>query len=157
MTVRFQRRTILAVPPERAFELSLDVDFHQASFQASGERAVDGVTTGVMRAGQIVTWRARHFGIWWRMTSVISAWESPHRFVDEQKRGPFKSFWHEHVFLDFGDGRTEMHDSIVFIAPLGVLGRIAEALVLRWYMPRLIDVRNAAMVEAAAAEAGQRG
>ncbi len=154
MTVTFTRTTVLPVPPERAFDLSLDVDFHEASFHASGEKAVDGVTTGIMQAGQVVTWRARHFGIWWRMTSVISAWDRPHRFVDEQQRGPFKSFWHEHRFVDLGDGRTEMHDRIVFAAPLGILGRIAEALVLRWYMPRLIDVRNAALVETAAAETG---
>lgn len=145
MTVAFSRQTRLPAPPDEVFDVSLDVDFHQASFKLSGETAVDGVRRGPMRAGEFVTWRARHFGIWWQMTSYISAYDRPHRFVDEQRQGPFRSFWHEHRFADDGAGGTVMHDEVVFTAPFGILGLIAELLVLRWYVPRLIGIRNAAL------------
>ena len=146
--IRFERRTPLPVDCTTAFDLSLSIDAHLDSFQRSGERAVGGVTSGVIGLGEFVTWRARHFGVTWTMTSVISEWDRPRRFVDEQQRGPFKSFHHEHVFRPIDDG-TELHDRVAFEAPLGPLGRIAEAVVLGRYLPRLIDVRNQFLVEEA--------
>src|SRR5206468_5943881 len=101
------------------------------------EVAVAGVTRGRMRLNEEVTWRAWHFGVPWRMTSRITALERPSRFVDEQVRGPFARFRHEHVFEPVGGG-TRMIDRVEFAAPLGLLGRIAERLVLGVYMRRLI-------------------
>ncbi len=146
--VRFERCTSLPVDCATAFDLSLSIDAHLDSFQRSGERAVGGITSGVIGLGEFVTWRARHFGVTWTMTSEISEWERPRRFVDEQRRAPFKSFHHEHVFRPLDDG-TELRDRITFEAPLGPLGRIAEAVVLRRYLPHLIDVRNQFLVEEA--------
>lgn len=144
--VRFERHTVLPVDRAAAFDLSLSIDAHLDSFQRSRERAVDGVTKGVIGLGEFVTWRARHFGITWKMTSTVTEWDRPVRFVDEQQRGPFKSFWHEHVFEPVADG-TVLHDCVAFVAPLGPLGWLAERLVLGRYLPHLIDVRNGFLVE----------
>jgi hypothetical protein len=147
--VRFQRQTLIPLDAPAAFDLSLSIDAHVGSFASSGERALAGVTTGVIGMGEFVTWRAKHFGITWTMTSVITAWDRPHCFVDEQRRGPFKSFWHEHRFTPT-EGGTLLDDDVRFEAPLGPLGRIAERLVLARYMPHLIDVRNEFLVTEAA-------
>ncbi|QQD75459.1 SRPBCC family protein [Curtobacterium sp. YC1] len=144
MTVSFRCETELACSPERAFALSLDVGAHERSMAASGERAVAGTTSGTIGLGETVTWRARHFGVVWRMTSRITALEAPHRFVDEQVRGPFARFHHEHRFEPSAGG-TRMVDTITFRAPLGPLGRLAEVLALGRYMPRLIADRNASL------------
>jgi len=142
MTVRFERTTELAAAITDAFDVSLDVDIHMKSFEDSGERAIGGVQAGGMVLGDDVTWRARHFGIWWTMTSTITEFDRPNMFVDEQKKGPFKRFVHRHTFVDNGDGTTKMTDTIEFDAPLGPLGRIAERVALRRYLPILIDKRN---------------
>jgi ligand-binding SRPBCC domain-containing protein len=139
--IEFQRTTILPVAPESAFDLSLSIDAHAASMVRSDERAVAGVTTGTIGRDQFVTWKARHFGVTWTMTSEITAWDRPHRFVDEQVKGPFRSFWHEHVFTPVL-GATQLDDRVRFVAPLGPLGTIAERLVLGRYLAHLIDVRN---------------
>lgn len=141
MTVTFRIVTELAAPPERAFALSLDIGAHERSMAATGERAVDGTTTGTIGLGESVTWRARHLGVVWRMTSRITALEAPHRFVDEQVRGPFNRFRHEHRFEPSARG-TRMVDTIEFRAPFGPLGQIAEVLVLRRHLLRLIEERN---------------
>ena len=144
MTVAFRVVTELDAPPERAFALSLDIGAHERSMAASGEQAVDGTTSGTIRLGESVTWRARHFGIVWRMTSRITDLEAPHRFVDEQVRGPFARFHHLHQFEPSAHG-TRMVDEIEFSAPLGPLGLLAERIALARYLPRLIRERNASL------------
>lgn len=144
MTVAFRVVTELDAPPERAFALSLDIGAHERSMAATDERAVAGTTTGTIGLGESVTWRARHFGIVWRMTSRITALEAPHRFVDEQVRGPFARFHHVHRFEPSARG-TRMVDEIEFRAPLGPLGVLAERVALARYLPRLITERNASL------------
>ncbi|GAA1493903.1 SRPBCC family protein [Curtobacterium herbarum] len=141
MSAAFRIVTDLPVPPERAFALSLDIGAHLRSMAATGEQAIAGTTDGLIGIGESVTWRARHFGIVWRMTNEITALEAPHAFVDEQVRGPFARFRHHHRFEATPTG-TRMVDEITFRAPFGVLGRIAEGLVLRRYLMRLIRERN---------------
>jgi len=84
----FRIVTGIAAPPVRCFDLSRSIDLHLESMIASQERAVGGVTSGLIGAGEEVSWEARHFGIRWRMTSRISAFDPPHRFVDEMVRVP---------------------------------------------------------------------
>ena len=107
----------------------------------SNERAVRGVTRGVMRHGDSVTWRARHFGMPITMTSVISQYDPPHRFVDEQTSGPFQHWWHEHRFEPVHAG-TLMTDLVEFESPAGALGRLANDLLLTRYMTTLLEQRN---------------
>ena len=146
--VTFERINVLPIAAQAAFDLSLNIDAHLGSMAASGEHVVAGVAEGIIGHGEFVTWQARHFGVTWTMTSEITEWDRPHRFVDEQVHGPFRSFWHEHVFTPVDRG-TQLRDRVRFEAPLGVLGRLAERMVLRRYMPRLIDVRNEFLVAAA--------
>lgn len=134
--------TQIQASPERCFELSLSVDAHRASMADSGERAIRGVTSGVMALGDTVTWRARHFGLPITMTSVISAYDAPRRFVDEQSSGPFRRWWHEHHF-EAVPGGTLMTDVVEFQSPLGPLGRLVDSLVLERYMTHLLEQRNA--------------
>jgi ligand-binding SRPBCC domain-containing protein len=141
-------RTRVAAPPARCFDLARDVDLHQRSTAASRERAVAGVTTGLLGAGDQVTWEATHFGIRQRLTSRITEFDPPNRFVDEMVRGAFARFRHEHQFLAV-EGGTEMVDIFDYTSPLGLLGRLADGLFLRRYMAALLRERNAYLKRAA--------
>jgi ligand-binding SRPBCC domain-containing protein len=141
VTVEFEVTTEIAAAVQRVFDLSLDIDAHLASMSDSSERAVAGVTTGQIGLGEEVTWKARHFGVVWTMTSRITELDAPTRFVDEQVRGPFRRFRHEHRF-EPEDEVTLMSDLIAFDAPFGPVGRAAEILALGRYIPHLIAERN---------------
>lgn len=142
MSVHFRVETTSALPREVLFRRSSSIDDHVASMAASGERAVGGVLTGQIGEGQTVTWQGRHFGVRFRMTSLVTEVEHPRRFTDRQVRGPFKEFRHVHTFTSAG-GVTTMVDEVTFTAPFGPLGRLAERLVLDRYLRRLIAERNA--------------
>jgi len=75
------------------------------------------------------------------MTNEITSMESPTHFVDQQVRGPFGRFHHEHRFVS-SEGFTEMIDAIEFCSPFGVLGRVVDRIVIERYLTNLIRVRN---------------
>lgn len=141
MTVSFVCRTVSALPRERLFDLARSIEAHMDSQKGAGERAVGGVTSGLIGEGQEVTWQARHFGVPLRMTSRITALDFPNSFTDEQVRGPFKGFRHVHEFEATAAGSI-MTDRVEFTAPFGILGRLVEDLILRRYLQRLITNRG---------------
>lgn len=134
--------TEIKASQKQCFEMSLSVDAHTASMARSGERAVAGVCSGRMVLGDSVTWRARHFGLPFRMTSRNTEYEEPVRFVDEQTKGPFTAWWHEHRFEPAGEV-TKMFDLIRYRSPLGPVGRLIDHVGLEQYMTRLLRERNA--------------
>ena len=140
--------TEIAAPPERCFDLARDVDVHQQSTAASRERAIAGVTSGRMELGDSVTWQATHLGVTWRLTSRITAFDRPRRFVDEMERGPFRRLRHIHEFHPDASGTT-MTDVFDYLLPLGIIGVIADVLVVRPYLRRFLERRNAFLKQAA--------
>ena len=141
MTASFMCRTESQLPAERLFDLARSIDVHVESQRTSGERAVSGVTSGLIGEGQEVTWRARHFGIPLTMTSRITRLDFPRSFTDVQVKGPFKAFRHVHEFEPTAVGSI-MVDRVEFTASLGVLGRAVERLFLARYLERLIARRG---------------
>ena len=143
--------TVTEAPTERCFDLSRSVDLHTASTSRTGERAIAGVTAGLIGLGQEVTWSGRHFGFRVTHTSRITALEFPKYFQDSMVRGMFRSFCHDHYF-ETSEGRTLMKGVLMFEAPLGLLGRAAERLVLQKHTRRLPERRNVSIRWAAESE-----
>jgi ligand-binding SRPBCC domain-containing protein len=134
--------TEIAAPRERCFDLSRSIDLHIRSLDWSGEKAVAGVTSGLIGPGESVTWSGRHLGLQMKHSSRITQYERPTFFRDEMFNGRFGSFCHDHLFEERGDV-TLMKDVVQFEAPLGLLGWIAERLVLRSYVEKFLVKRNA--------------
>ena len=141
MSASFRLITDLPASPELVFDLSLDVGFHVRSMAAYDERVVAGPVDRLLTLDDDVTWAARHFGLPFTMTSRIVELERPTWFVDEQVRGPFAAFRHEHRFEDRGDA-TRMYDHVTLSAPLGPLGATAERTFLTRRLRSLIEQRN---------------
>ncbi|KQQ05521.1 MULTISPECIES: SRPBCC family protein [unclassified Rathayibacter] len=141
MTVSIECRTRSARPAAELFDRARDIDLHRASQAGARERAIGGVTSGLIGLGEHVTFRARHFGVPLTLTSAVTALDAPRSFVDEQTRGPFRRFRHEHRFEPDGAGSV-MIDRVTFAAPFGVLGLLAERLVLARHLERLLVARG---------------
>lgn len=133
--------TFIAAPIDRVFDLARSIDLHTYSTSGTGERAVAGITSGLIGPRQEVTWRARHFGIWQSLTVHVTVFERPTHFADAMLRGAFRSMEHHHYFEQPGNG-TIMRDVFRFQSPLGILGHIADLLFLTRYMKSLLIERN---------------
>jgi len=71
-----------------------------------------------MRPGAFIEYRIRLHGMPLEWQSEITAWEPPNRFVDEQRRGPYRQWIHEHTFVTRGEG-TEIRDLVRYAVPGG--------------------------------------
>ena len=142
----FQIITHINAPIERCFNLSRSIDLHMVSTKHTNEKAIAGVTTGLIGLNETVTWKAKHLGVWQNLTSLITEFDLPTLFVDEMVSGAFKSFRHEHHFKT-EQATTIMTDIFTFKSPFGPAGEIVNLLFLTRYMTRLLEKRNAVIKE----------
>ena len=91
-----------------------------------------------MRVGTLIDYKLRVRGIPLRWRSEITVWQPPFRFVDEQRRGPYRQWIHEHTF-EARDGGTLCRDSVRY-AVLG--GRIIERLFVRRDVETIFEFRQ---------------
>ena len=91
-----------------------------------------------MCEGALIDYRLRVRGIPLRWRSEITVWEPPHRFVDEQRRGPYRMWVHEHRFEEV-DGGTRVTDHVTY-AVLG--GSVVRRLFVLPDLERIFDHRQ---------------
>ena len=113
-----------------------------------------------MREGAIIDYRLRIKGVPQRWRTEITVWDPPHRFVDEQRRGPYKLWHHEHTFTaegaasgggasggaSGGDG-TRCDDRVDFEVGMGPLGHLAAALFVKRDVKKIFRHRAAVLHE----------
>lgn len=133
--------TKISAPVDRCFDLSRSIDLHKISTEHTNEEAIDGVTSGLISLNESVTWRAKHFGIYQKLTTEITEFDNPKFFVDEMVKGAFKGFRHEHHFESIENG-TLMTDIFDYQSPFGILGKLVDVIVLKRYMTKLLIKRN---------------
>ena len=136
--------TAIRAPRDRVFDLARSIDAHQDTAAATGEKAVAGVTSGLLGPGEEVTWEARHFGVRQRLRVKMTRFDRPAHFQDVMVAGAFRSMKHDHLFEE-KNGATVMRDRFEFSAPLGPLGWLAERVFLARYMQRFLEERNAVL------------
>ncbi len=134
--------TVISAPRERVFDLARSIDAHQDTAEHTGERAVAGVTSGLLGAEEEVTWEARHFGVKQRLRVKMTKFDRPNHFKDRMLEGAFRKMTHDHSF-EAREEKTVMIDRFEFSSPLGVLGRFVDHVFIERYMRRFIEKRNA--------------
>lgn len=138
--------TLIHAPVERVFNLSRHIALHKKSMEHTGEKAIAGVTTGMINLGETVTWEAKHLMKKRRFTSRITSMKLYESFTDEMVKGDFKSFKHEHHFKQINNG-TIIIDILTYEVPYGVIGQLVNNLYLHRYLESLINKRNEVIKE----------
>lgn len=99
-----------------------------------------------MRAGTLIDYTIRLYGLPMKWRTEITQWDPPHEFADAQLRGPYAKWEHTHTFREERGGTTIV-DRVVYALPFGVLGRLAQPLVRR-QLKRIFDYRELSLQRA---------
>jgi ligand-binding SRPBCC domain-containing protein len=137
----FTIETFIQNKPEVVFDLSRSIDLHLVSTAKTNEKAVAGVTAGLINLHESVTWEANHLFRKRYFTSKITAFDYPCSFTDEMQKGDLKSFSHLHIFEEKDSG-TLMTDIIHLEAPYGFIGKWVLLIFLENYFKKLLIERN---------------
>lgn len=93
-----------------------------------------------VQTGTLIHYSLRIHGVPARWTSRIIDWTPPHSFVDEQVRGPYRSWHHTHRFLAEGD-KTRIVDEVLYELPFGAMGRLAHRMKVRSDVEKIFAFR----------------
>lgn len=96
-----------------------------------------------MGNGTRIDYRLRLRGVPLRWQSEITCWDPPARFVDEQRRGPYRLWRHQHLFV--ADGENTIAEDKVEYAVLG--GSLVDRLFVRPDLEKVFAYRRAKLVE----------
>lgn len=136
-----QLTTLINAPIQIVFDHARNIDTHQQSASKTSEVAIAGTTHGLINKGETVTWRGKHFGLYLEHQSIISQMELYSYFVDEQLKGHFESFKHQHFFEEI-DGQTIMKDVMEYETPYGFFGKLFDRIALKRHLTNFLLQRN---------------
>ena len=135
---RLYAEMFVDLPREKIFELFADASQLERitppwlNFKILSELPID------MKEGALIDYkiRLRYVPIKWR--TEICVWEPPYRFVDQQLRGPYNKWYHEHRFVE-QDGGTLCIDEVHYKVPLG---SVVNRLLVQPELIRIFEYRQ---------------
>lgn len=83
----------------------------------------------------------------WRWLTEIKHIVPGRSFVDEQRRGPYRFWYHYHAIEPLEDGRTRMLDRVTYQLPFGPLGELVHALQVKQMLEKIFDYRRVKLEE----------
>ena len=137
----FKTELWLPLPPEKVFPFFADAFNLEAitppwlNFNVLTPRPIP------MREGTLIDYRLRVRGLPLRWRTRISAWQPPHRFVDEQLRGPYRQWIHTHTF-EVREGGTLCRDIVQYAV---LFDYIMHPLFVRRDVEKIFAFRQAAL------------
>ena len=94
-----------------------------------------------MYEGQMIEYTVRPlFGIPMSWITDIKTVKENEFFVDEQRKGPYTIWHHEHHFKEV-EGGVEMTDIVTYVVPLGILGKIAHPIIVKGKLEEIFKHR----------------
>jgi len=110
-------------------------------------KVTNKVYGNVVYAGQVMTYTVKPLaGIPLAWMTEITHVEPQKYFVDEQRKGPYKLWHHQHHFKEI-EGGVEMIDLVHYRLPAGILGNLANALVIKKELRKIFSYRYQKIVE----------
>ena len=104
-----------------------------------------------MHEGTLIDYKLRIRGVPLRWRTKITGWEPPYRFCDEQLKGPYRFWRHEHTFVNV-DGGCLARDQVDYAVPGG---KLIHWLIVRRDVERIFEYRTEVLKRIFAGESSE--
>jgi ligand-binding SRPBCC domain-containing protein len=137
---RFERTTFIAAPVARVFEFfAAPENLGRITPARMRFRILEGPARN-LRQDDRIRYAMRVFGLPIRWTTRITVWRDGEVFADLQERGPYRHWLHTHTFREVPGG-VEMHDSVEYELPFGLLGDLVAGRLVARQLEQIFDHR----------------
>ena len=94
-----------------------------------------------MKQGAVIDYTIKLFKIPIHWRTLITSYEPPYMFVDEQVKGPYTFWHHTHIFKEIDEG-VEIQDKVIYAIPFGIIGRILHFLWIKRDLIKIFEHRK---------------
>lgn len=98
----------------------------------------------LMQRGRVIDYTIRFKRIPIRWRTIISSYDPPYQFVDEQLKGPY-SYWHHSHSFKSENGGTRLIDKVIYALPIYLpypLSALSHRFLVRPELERIFDYRE---------------
>ena len=127
-TRALRTRIELPLARERVFPFFADADNLQKITPPELHFRIVTPPPIAMAQGTLIRYQLTLMGVPFEWLTRITVWNPPIEFVDEQVKGPYRRWVHQHLFVETSFG-TRMHDAVTYELPLFPIGELAAPLV----------------------------
>ena len=95
-----------------------------------------------MKEGTLIDYTVKimSFPIRWR--TLITKYDPPNTFIDQQLKGPYSMWHHTHLFEKINDNETLIKDIILYAVPFSFIGSITHSLYIKRDLENIFDYRS---------------
>ena len=95
----------------------------------------------LMGKGTVIDYTIRLFKIPIHWRTLITKYDPPHEFIDEQIKGPYNFWHHTHKFKQV-DGGVEISDKVIYSIPMGIIGQVLHFLWIKRDLEKIFLYRK---------------
>ena len=95
-----------------------------------------------MREGALIDYALRVHGLPVHWRTLITLWDPPHQFVDQQIKGPYLFWHHTHRFTPLASGGTRLEDEVRYAMPFGPIGELVLTLLVQRDLDNIFAFRQ---------------
>ena len=95
-----------------------------------------------MKEGALIDYTVKIIGLPIRWTTLITKYDPPNLFIDQQLKGPYSMWHHTHNFKKLNDKETLIEDIVVYSVPYSFIGGLIHSLYIKRDLEKIFSYRS---------------
>ncbi len=95
-----------------------------------------------MKKGALIDYTINIMFISMRWRTLITKYDPPYLFIDEQIKGPYSKWHHTHTFTKINENETLIKDTVLYSVPLGFIGRVVHWIYIKRDLKKIFSYRK---------------